>query len=358
MAFLSIPNVRVVGVSAGVPRFVERNLNPSENIIISEEYSVEEFVAQTGVEERRISKTLTASDLCYAAAERLVSDLKWEKSEIQALIFVSQTTDYIAPATSCILQNRLGLSKECLALDVSLGCSGWVYGLSVLASLCSRGSIKKALLLAGDGKQWSSAPIGPLFGFAGTATAIEYDENSKDLRFELGTDGSGYDALIVPDGGSRNGVSEKSFDLECVDGKMLHRLQSRMKGMDVFSFGISTAPKSVKKLADYYSFDYLDFDYFIFHQANLKMNQTIIKKLKLPEEKVPSCMRFFGNTSSASIPLTIVAELRNKLSGVKKLLCCGFGIGLSWGTVAVETEHLFVSNLVEVDENKESLEWV
>ena len=282
-----------------------------------------------------------------------------DKSEIEALVFVSQTADYVLPATSCILQDRLGLSKECYASDIALGCSGWVYGLSSVVSLMSSGMIKKALLLVGDAKKRAEGPRDPLFGHAGTATAIEYSEGSEGFKFHFGTDGSGYDAIITPDGGSRNQVSSKSFEMEEIDGKMMHRMQTRMKGMDVFSFGISTAPKSVKKLSEHFGLDYQNYDYFVFHQANMKMNDMIAKKLKLAPEKVPSCMRYFGNTSSASIPLSIVTQLKGKIeSKPTKFICCGFGVGLSWGTVAFETDNIVVSDLVEVETLAENREWV
>lgn len=359
MAFIEFKNVRIAGISAGVPKFVASNLTPLADDGVSSEYTPEAFVETTGVLERRISDKLTTSDLCYEAAEKLIVDLKWDKSEIEALIFVSQTADYILPATSCILQDRLGLSKECYAEDVALGCSGWVYGLSNVVSLLSAGTIKKALLLAGDAKKRAQGPRDPLFGHAGTATAVEFVEGAEGVKFHFGTDGSGYDAIITPDGGSRNQVSVDSFKLEEIEGKMMHRMQTRMKGMDVFSFGISTAPKSVKKLAEHYGFDYLDYDYFVFHQANMKMNNMIAKKLKLAPEKVPSCMYHFGNTSSASIPMVIVTELKGK-ADVKntKFICCGFGVGLSWGTVAFETDNMLISDLVEVEDPKEESKWV
>ena len=120
---------------------------------ISKDYTSEDYVKATGVVQRHVSYTLCTSDLCYAAAEKLIADLQWDKSEIGALVFVSQTADYILPATSCILQDRLGLSKECYATDCALGCSGWVYGLSQVLSLIATGEIKKALLLAGDAKK-------------------------------------------------------------------------------------------------------------------------------------------------------------------------------------------------------------
>lgn len=351
MAFLEFKNVRIAGIAAGVPKQIFSNLHPHETDCISSEYAPEDFVKVTGVEERRVSDTLTTSDLCYEAAERLIADLGWEKSEIEALIFVSQTADYWLPATSCILQDRLGLSKECYASDCTLGCSGWVYGLSQVASLLATGEIKKALLLVGDAKKRIEASHDPLFGHAGTATAVEFKEGADGFQFHFGTDGSGFDAIIIPDGGSRNQVSPASFDLEEIEGKMMNRLQTRMKGMDVFSFGITTAPKSIKKLGEHYGFDYQQADYFVFHQANMKMNNMIVKKLKLDAEKVPSCMYHFGNTSSASIPLTIVSELKGKFENQPtKFVCCGFGVGLSWGTVAFETENIIISDLVEVEE--------
>lgn len=358
MAFLEFKNVRIAGIAAGVPKQIFSNLTPDESDCISSEYTPEAFVQTTGVKERRVSDTLCTSDLCYEAAERLIADLGWEKSEIGALIFVSQTADYFLPATSCILQERLGLSKECYATDGTLGCSGWVYGISQIASLMSTGEIRKALLLVGDAKKRISATHDPLFGHAGTATAFEYKEGEKGFQCHFGTDGSGYDAIIIPGGGSRNQVSVESFETEEIEGKMMNKLQTRMKGMDVFSFGISTAPKSVKKLAEHYGFDYQEADYFVFHQANMKMNNMIIKKLKLDIQKVPSCMYDFGNTSSASIPLTIVTQLKGKIEDKPtKLLCCGFGVGLSWGTVVFDVNNIVISDLVEVDENFES-KWV
>ena len=359
MAFVDFKNVRIAGISAGIPKFVASNLHPLDDDGVSSEYSPEAFVEATGVLERHVSNTLTTSDLCFEAAEKLIADLQWDKSEIEALVFVSQTADYVLPATACILQDRLGLSRECYAEDVALGCSGWVYGLSNVAALVSSGAIKKALLLAGDAKKRAKGSLDPLFGHAGTATAIEYVEGEEGFKFHFGTDGSGYDAIIMPDGGSRNQVSMASFELHEVEGKQMHRLQTHMKGMDVFSFGITTAPKSVKKLGERFGFNYLDADYVIFHQANMKMNNQIVKKLKLDPERVPSCMYRFGNTSSASIPLTIVTQLKGKFEDKStKFICCGFGVGLSWGTVAFESKRMIVSEIVEVEEPKEESKWV
>lgn len=353
MAFLEFKNVRIVGISAGVPKRVVNNLEIEG---LSKEYDNAAFVELTGVKERRIGN-LTTSDLCVPAAEKLISDLHWEKSEIEAIIFVSQNTDYILPATACIVQDRLGLKKDCYAMDIALGCSGWVYGLSSIVSLMSEGNIKKSLLMVGDGKRRAKYDD-PLFGFAGAVTALEFVKGEKGMKFHFGSDGSGYDAIIIPDGGARNQFTPDSLKKTEIEGRAYHRLQSIMKGMDVFSFGITTAPKTIKCLADHYGFDYLAMDYYVFHQANMKMNHQIVKKLKLDPEKVPSCMYEFGNTSSASIPLTIVTQLKGKFENKPtKFLCCGFGVGLSWGTVAFETNDIVISDLVEVEE-KEDRQWV
>ncbi len=349
MAFLSFPHVRIAGIAAGVPKNVVSNEGAA---VQSKDYDAAAFVATTGVKERRIGD-FTTSDLSYAAAEQLIADLGWNKEDIGAIIFVSQYADYILPATACVLQERLGLNKETYSMDISLGCSGWVYGLSTVVSLLNCGSIRKALLLAGDAKKRYEVldykTLDPLFGHAGTATAIEFAEDAKGLDFHFGTDGSGYDAIIVPEGGARNPFNAKSLEKEEVDGRMLHRLEARMNGMDVFSFAISTAPMSVKALAAHCGFDHKEADYFVFHQANMKINNLIAKLLKIDKAKVPSCMYNFGNTSSASIPLTIVSELRGKVQPETKFICCGFGVGLSWGTVAFQAENMIVSKLVEVE---------
>ena len=355
MAFLEFKNVRIAGIAAGVPDNVISNYNLKSGIDISSDYTPEAFVETTGVKERHCSYTLCTSDLCYAAAEKLISELGWDKKEIEALVFVSQTADYFLPATACILQDHLGLPKECYAEDIALGCSGWVYGLCNVASLVATGTIKKALLMAGDARKRAPGAFDPLFGHAGTVTAIEYFEGAKGFQFHFGTDGSGFDAIITPDGGSRNQVTPQSFELNEYEGKLMHNLQTHMKGMDVFSFGITTAPKSVKKLAERFGFNYLDSDYVIFHQANMKMNNQIVKKLRLDLEKVPSCMYRFGNTSSASIPLTIVGELRGKFENKPtKFICCDFGVGLSWGTVAFETNEVVVPDIINVKDAEDN----
>jgi 3-oxoacyl-[acyl-carrier-protein] synthase-3 len=349
MAFLEVKNVRIAGISACVPQEIEENRTLP---LFSSEEEAEKFIASTGIERRHTSRKHLTSDLCFFAAEKLISDLGWDKQDIDALIFVTQGPDYVLPATSCILQDRLRLNEECYTLDISLGCSGWVYGLSVAANLLSSGMMKKALFLCGDtshGTSREDKSAYPLFGDAGTVTALEFSEQTGSFKFHFATDGSGYDAIIIPDGGARNPFSEKSLEMaEIEPGIKRNRLNTVLNGMDIFAFGISKAPQTIRKLSEKFGVDLNTVDYFVFHQANKFMNEKIRKKLKLPEEKVPYSLKNFGNTSSASIPLTISTELRKKISmGKYSFIGCGFGVGLSWATVAFDLDKVGVS-VIEV----------
>jgi len=353
MAFRIINNVNIKGISACVPVCTENNLDLE---LFNNSEEAQKFIEATGVRIRHLVKDtgLCTSDLCCSAASRLMSELGWSPESIDCLIFVSQTPDYILPATSCILQDRLGLSQDCYALDISLGCSGWVYGLSVIASLISGGNMKKGLLLVGDTttvtKSHKDKSTYPLFGDAGTATAIEYAEETKDMIFNFGTDGKGFEAIIIPDGGFRNFFNNNSFlEEEIEPGIIRHRLHSILNGPAVFTFGISKAPKSVNSLLEKYRLSKEEIDYYVFHQANMFMNEKIRAKLKIQPEKVPYSLDEFGNTSSASIPLTIVTRLAVELRHEKKkILACAFGVGLSWASVVFEVSDLVCPELTEI----------
>jgi 3-oxoacyl-[acyl-carrier-protein] synthase-3 len=351
MATFSIHNIAMKGISCCVPKNTERNLDL--NILSQEE--IQKFIEATGVEERRIaSKEICTSDLCCEAAKKLIKDLNWQKEEIEILVFVSQTADYILPVSAAILQDRLGFSTNCIAFDVPLGCSGYVYGISIISSMMKATGIKKGLLLAGDTSSKllskSDKSTVPLFGDGGSATAFELEENSGDLLFDLGSDGSGYKTIIVNDGGSRNRINTDSLTYQTISpGIERNACQLVLDGMDVFSFGISQAPKTVNKLIEKFEIDKDTIDHFVFHQANLMMNKMIVKKLKLPVEKVPYSLKKFGNTSSTTIPLTIVTELKDQLTNTTQdLIICGFGVGLSWGTAKIRLKNVIISDLIEI----------
>lgn len=351
MAYIKVNNVSIKGISACVPK----DIIETSSIYKETWGGYESFAETTGVQRHRVAPPdICSSDLCQKAAEELINQLQWDKNTIDALVFVTQTPDYIEPATSCILQDKLGFSQDCLTLDISLGCSGWVYAMSVICSMMQNGTIKRGILLAGEtpSKRCSvnDKSSYPLFGDAGTATALEYDENAECITFILNSDGEGYKTIIIPGGAERNPVnSESLIEKKRGDGIISNDLQLQMDGMSVFSFAISKAPRSVNSILEKIAIPREEINYYFFHQANLFMNEKIRKKLKLQPEQVPYSITDFGNTSSASIPLTMVTGARTSLQqGKIKNIGCGFGIGLSWGSVYFETNKIVVPPLIEM----------
>ncbi len=351
MALFSIPDIKLSGVAACVPERVFDNRDYGWNA----DSERDSFIKTVGVEKRHVVKKGTAtSDLCLAAAFPLMKELQWDPAEIDVLIFVSQSRDYLIPATACILQERLGLSKSCLAFDISMGCSGYIYGLSVIASMMTGGRLRKGLLLVGDVSTRNTSEKDksafPLFGDGGTATALEFSKDAPELAFNLQTDGKGYEAIIIPDGGIRNFVNEEtSFKYETFgEGISRNRLHIALNGVDVFNFSLREVPPNIRALMEFAGTSIENIDQFVFHQANKLMNESVRRKSKIPAEKYPYSIGQYGNTSSASIPLTMVTQLRDELAGNKrKLLLCGFGVGLSWGSVILESDHIICPDLVE-----------
>ncbi len=350
MAVFSISNVKISGISACVPKKIASNLE-YEELSLSER---ELLIKTTGIKERRVAaKNVTTSDLCFKAAEKLLDELQWQKEDIGILVFVSQSRDYFLPATAIILQDKLGLPKTAMALDISLGCSGYVYGLSTIASLLSTSKMKKALLMVGDISTFSlnkkDKSTYPLFGDAGTVTALEYDVNADDLQFNLQSDGGGHEAIIIPDGGLRNPLNDDSYIEEEIEpGIVRSKRNLKLNGLDVFNFSLKEVTPNINTLFDTYQIDKETIDYYIFHQANLLMNESIRRKLRIEKEKVPYTLAKYGNTSSASIPLTLVSELNKEIRNKElNLLLCGFGVGLSWGSVRISTKNVICPEIIE-----------
>lgn len=355
MAFLSIPDVSIRGISACVPSKVEENIN-------IEFYTPEEaqkVISATGVERKHVvdDKT-TGSDLSLKATEKLLKELNWERNSIDAICYVTQMPDYQKHPTAFVIHDKLGLPESCMVLDLYHGCPGWVIGLSTLASLISHGSIRRGLLLTSDVSSRTNhrqdREKRPLFGDCGTATALEYSNavgGVVPMCFETGARGKDGVALAKPYGGIRNPYTPETFNREYAllhgSGDASADNCSEMDGMSVFSFGITVPPASIKRLCEKYDIDLARVDKVVIHQANKFMLSKIIKKLKVDPQKAPMSLKDFGNTTSSSIPLTIVSQCREDYSTKKqKTLCCAFGTGLSWGTCYFETENIVCPDVV------------
>ncbi len=352
MAYLKIDNVKISGVACAVPTQVKeiRELPffaPGEG---------DKVVALTKIERSRIVPDgMVCSDLCLAAANRLIESLGWEKGDVEALIYVSLSRDYPTPATSALLQDKLGLSKECYCIDIPLACSGYVYGLSNIASIMQTGNIKRALLLVGETTSKLQSPedkvLWPLHGDAGSATALEFDSDADSMYFHMSTDGSRGDAIINVAGGTRHPITQEDLLMnDDGEGSRRRAIDSVMDGMGVFGFSITDPPRGARQLCERYGLNVEDLDYLLLHQANKYMDDKIGKKLKVNPEKIPFSLFQYGNTSSTTIPMTIVAGVGTELSGQKaNTMMMGFGSGLSWGAAWITLDHIHVEPLIELD---------
>lgn len=356
MAYLEYTGVGITAMAAAVPARIIKNREYTD--VFSKEEAVA-IVEKTGIEERRFADEETcSSDLCLAAAEKLIEDNGIDKDEIDLLVFILQTPDYRMPATSVTLQYRLGLPNKTIAFDINLGCSAFIYGVSVVYGMMQNSGLRKALILDGETRSKVYSPRDRrsafLFGDGGVAALVERDEKFGRSVFSLNSDGSRADLIMVPAGGDRKMSSAETVVERVVDeyGNMRSEEQGYMRGGDVFNFVIREIPRDIKNTLAYAEKTVDDFDYVVFHQANNFINSYIAKKMKLDTSKIPSTIAKFGNTSSVSVPLTIVSELQGKLDGKKDFLLSAFGVGMTWATGIVPFVDCKISNIVEVEHGK------
>jgi 3-oxoacyl-[acyl-carrier-protein] synthase III len=336
MAFFSIQHIKISGISAAVPKNTVSNFD-LEGFTKDE---LEKLISTVGIENRRVApQYMCASDLCITAAENLITELKWNKADIDVLFFVSQTPDYILPGSSMHIAERLSLQKSCITFDINQGCAGYVYGLSLITSFMSASKLSKGLLLVGDTItkliSKNDKSLSPIFSDCGTATALNYDALTPKIDFNISSEGKDFEAIIVQEGGARkpNG-SNKNL---------------AMKGLDVFNFSLKKVVPNVEELLNKSNQTINNIDYFVFHQANKLILEAISKKLNIEKNKVPSTLKNFGNTSGATIPLTIVSNL-NKNGNIvnSKILLSGFGVGLSLASAIINFNEVICCEIIEL----------
>jgi 3-oxoacyl-[acyl-carrier-protein] synthase-3 len=354
MSYSKISGVRIAGVASAVPA---RRAGLAEGSAVFGEESARKVSEATGVIERRIaSPEVCTSDLCAAAAELLLKELDRPVSDIGGLIFISQSPDYVLPATSQVLQHRLGLPDSVFAFDVNLGCSGYVYGLWLAASLVSS-TARPVLLLVGDTPNKMVSPVDQstalLFGDAGSATLLEPAAESPPMHFVFGTDGAGAEHLIIPAGGFRQPRTKETATRTAreTESNVRGDQDVHMNGAEIFAFTLQRVPKMVKQLLETSGHTIDEADAVVFHQANGFMLEHLRKKLKVPAEKFIVEIGQYGNTSSASIPLAMtvspsIATLSKATSA--RLLLGGFGVGFSWGAAWIEISSLSLPALREL----------
>lgn len=330
-------NVKIQGMATAVPKIVEEN-NGYESILGKRR--TKKQIKLTGVSKRHIAgKEQRTSDLCYAAAVPLIEKLKWKKEEIKVLVYITQGPNYIIPSTAFFLQQRLGLSEDCVCFDINLGCSSFNVGVHVVSALLQSCDIaEKALLLVGDTASKVMNPednMNPdviadrmIFGAAGAAIALEKVEN-HELDFMTRSDGKRFEAIIRHP--QRN---------------------MQMDGNAVFEFAINDVSEDVRKFKKYFNLAEEDVDYYVFHQAQKLILDNIALDCEIPEGKELRSMEEYGNTSGTSVPLTVCSNLdqfKNKKN--VKMILCGFGVGLSWGMIYSEIPTENILPVIETDEH-------
>jgi len=398
VAFAKLSNVRIAAVAAAVPAQTESNLS----LPFGDEVN-QKLISTTGIETRHIApEGMCASDLCFAAAEKLLNDNHIDRSTVKLMIFNSQTPDFRIPHTSGHLQHRLALGTDTICFDMTMGCSGYLYALftagSILETVGFNGQnahcdsnqhpsedssrtdsssgdstisdstpadsiiadsspektgVKRALVLAGDVLSPSVSKYDrsarPLFGDAGSATLLEFEEGNTSF-WGLNTDGSGFETLMIEAGGARKPISPGSFEYKEFSKDIKRReFDLSISGMDIFNFSISLVPKIIKEFFAHFAIDPGKIDLWLLHQANMMINGILAKKLAIPEGKMPLSLKEFGNTSAVSIPLTMVTKAADTLrNGEISALMSGFGTGLSLAVNCLKLKNVKVSELCVV----------
>ncbi len=355
-----IDGIRIAGMCAAVPphrhSFVE-----TPGIFTPEE--AQKLLDGTGVHSRRVlPPNLCASDMCLAATEALLSDLAWNGSDVDVLIFVSQDADYPLPATACVLQRRLGLSDSAAVFDVSLGCSGFIYGAWLAASLLATSKGKRALVLCGDTSTRHLVPGDrstlPLFGDAGVAVALEKTSGAGPMTFNLGTDGAGASHILVKAGGRRvPTIPEERARSPEEEQQLFKDARLKLDGPAVFAFTLKVVPRLVRETLEDAGLSLDQIDFFVMHQANKFILEHLRKKAGIPSEKYLIDLHDFGNTSSASVPLAICHRLGHELTGrSRRMFMAGFGVGWSWGGLVTDVNFDACPRIVEIPDDFPALE--
>ncbi|MDR1656436.1 MAG: ketoacyl-ACP synthase III [Deltaproteobacteria bacterium] len=346
----TLEGIKITGLASAVPT---KKVSNVDYCTLFGQETVDKIIATTSVEEcYHVHENQTASDLAFAAARHLLEQLDIPLKSIGLLIFVVTYPDYFVPATANVLHKRLGLSTDCLAFDMNLACSGFVVGLQTTGALLKASSARYALLLVGDSTSKVVSPDDKsrlLFGDGGAAVLLEAANAATPMHFGVRTDGRRFKSIIVPAGAFRQPQASKEPEL-WGDGNTRTDYHLFMDGTNVFSFTMTDVPALIKEFLEYHQLNIENFDSVVFHQPNAFILKHLAKKIKLPLEKMPLSLDRYGNTSGASIPITLSDAFGLVPEGRKHLLLSGFGVGLSWALASVSLEAGSILPIIHTDE--------
>lgn len=349
--FQEFHGVEIKAITACVPK--RRVLNNSFGALLSPK-ELRIFEKTVGILERRwADQKVTASDLGYAAAVDLFEKYDVAKEDIDCLIFLSQTSDFKIPFTSNILQDKLGLRKEILCLDINAGCAGFIQGLSTAFAFAKTVKKGKVLFIVAETLSkilsTNDRSTSMLFGDGASAVLIENtDGNNANSFFNFFSDGANAEAIQIPDGGYRNGTSPESLQVITDEkGNQKSKLNLSMDGPKVFDFTLREISGSIEELLDKASTQKESIDYFLLHQSNQFIIKQIASQLQIAPEKMLINIQDFGNTSGVSIPLLICSNAAN-LTVSKKIVMSGYGSGLNWGNSVIDISKAQIFKITEI----------
>jgi len=321
------------------------------------EEAVRKVAQSAGIVERRIAGPgICASDLAVRAAEDLLTHHQVDRGSIDLVIFATQTPDYLLPTTACLIQDRLGLSRNCGAFDINLGCSQYVYSMAVAHSMITAGLVKRALVLTGDTVSKILHPedraVVPLFGDAGTATLLEASPRGQGfLRFKMGTDGKGAQYLIWPTSGLRlPRTAESARPTTDKNGNTRRDDDMAMDGAAIFVFTLKTVPNLVEGLMAEEGLTTEQVDLFVFHQASELIVESSARKLKIPREKLHYKLHDIGNSGGSTVGITLTdAWLKGRIRPGMTIVLSAFGVGLSWAGAVIRWPEKALGPVCTVD---------
>ena len=353
MAYFLNNVAKIVGIATAVPKnksYVDDYTTKFGDDV------VRKFKKSTGINSmHRTTVHQTAGDLGFEASEYLLERFNVDKNKIGILIFITQSPDYRRPATACVLQKRLNLPITCAAFDVNLGCSAFIYGVQIMNSMLSSShNVDYGLLVIGETSSKladeNDQSVAMMFGDAASAILFSNEYTNATCSTQLNTDGSRFKTIIAPAGGFRDRMPVEEMYLGS-DSKIHSKYSLYMDGLSVFTFAINEVANSINEYFCRWSKSESDYDYIIFHQANLLILKYLMKKIGLEKWKVPISLDRYGNTSGVSIPLTICDFFGSTEAQPKevKLLLIGFGTGLSWGITELTLDIGNVLPIIETD---------
>ncbi|MDR1045151.1 MAG: ketoacyl-ACP synthase III [Candidatus Adiutrix sp.] len=346
----TLEGIKISGLASAVPAKQVRNV---DYYPLFGRETVDKIIATTGVRESyHVHENQTAGDLAFVAARHLLEQLDIPPESIGILIFVVTYPDYFVPATANVLHKRLGFSTDCLAFDLNLACSGFVVGLQTAGALLKNCNARRALMLVGDSTSKVVSPNDKsrlLFGDGGAAALLEVDDSAEPMHFGVKTDGGRFKSIIVPAGAFRRPEAQAEPE-QWADGNTRSDYHLFMDGANVFSFTMTAVPALIKEFAAHNGLDMESFDAAAFHQPNAFILKHLAKKINLPPDKMPLSLDRYGNTSGASIPITLSDAYGRVSEGRKHLLLSGFGVGLSWAAASVTVETGSILPVIHTDE--------